>query len=150
MSPDKEQALADRMAALGIREEDIVEKFIRSGGHGGQNVNKVATCVYLKHLPDRHRGQVPAGALPVPQPLPGPPHPDRQDRGGRPGQAERGGAADRQDPPPEEEALETGQGEDAGRQAPCLGDQEGPFLQARPARRVSPARLSRRYTLAGG
>ena len=50
-SPDKEQALAERMAALGIREEDIVEKFIRSGGHGGQNVNKVATCVYLKHLP---------------------------------------------------------------------------------------------------
>jgi protein subunit release factor B len=39
------------MARLGIREEDIVEKFIRSGGHGGQNVNKVATCVYLKHLP---------------------------------------------------------------------------------------------------
>jgi protein subunit release factor B len=51
VSPDKEQALAERMAALGIREEDIVEKFIRSGGHGGQNVNKVATCVYLKHLP---------------------------------------------------------------------------------------------------
>jgi protein subunit release factor B len=51
VSPDKEQALADRMEALGIREEDIVEKFIRSGGHGGQNVNKVATCVYLKHLP---------------------------------------------------------------------------------------------------
>jgi len=51
VSPDKEQALAERMAGLGIREEDIVEKFIRSGGHGGQNVNKVATCVYLKHLP---------------------------------------------------------------------------------------------------
>ena len=51
VTPDKEQALADRMARLGIREEDIVEKFIRSGGHGGQNVNKVATCVYLKHLP---------------------------------------------------------------------------------------------------
>ena len=51
VSPDKEKALAERMAELGIREEDIVEKFIRSGGHGGQNVNKVATCVYLKHLP---------------------------------------------------------------------------------------------------
>ncbi|RPI99477.1 MAG: peptide chain release factor-like protein [Candidatus Aminicenantes bacterium] len=51
VGPDKEQALAERMERLGIREEDILEKFIRSGGHGGQNVNKVATCVYLKHLP---------------------------------------------------------------------------------------------------
>lgn len=51
VSPDKEQALTERLERLGIREEDILEKFIRSGGHGGQNVNKVATCVYLKHLP---------------------------------------------------------------------------------------------------
>ncbi len=34
-----------------LREKDIVEKFIRSQGPGGQNVNKVSTCVYLRHLP---------------------------------------------------------------------------------------------------
>ncbi len=39
------------MERLHIREEDIRERFIRSGGHGGQNVNKTATCVYLKHIP---------------------------------------------------------------------------------------------------
>lgn len=47
----KHQALREKMDRLGIREEDLVEKFIRSRGAGGQNVNKVATCVYLKHLP---------------------------------------------------------------------------------------------------
>lgn len=51
VSLEKEQALRDRMQKLGIRDEDLVEKFVRSGGHGGQNVNKVATCVYLKHIP---------------------------------------------------------------------------------------------------
>ncbi len=39
------------MEALNIREEDIEESFIRSGGKGGQKVNKTSTCVYLKHLP---------------------------------------------------------------------------------------------------
>jgi peptide chain release factor len=47
----KEQALAEKMLHLGIREEDIEESFVRSGGPGGQNVNKTSTCVYLKHLP---------------------------------------------------------------------------------------------------
>jgi protein subunit release factor B len=51
VSPEKEQALRERMQDIGLREEDIVEKFIRSGGHGGQNVNKTSTCVYLKHIP---------------------------------------------------------------------------------------------------
>ncbi len=39
------------MEALRILEKDIVEKFIRSSGHGGQKLNKTSSCVYLKHLP---------------------------------------------------------------------------------------------------
>lgn len=51
VSPEKEEALKARMEHLGIYEADIIEKFIRSGGPGGQNVNKTSTCVYLKHIP---------------------------------------------------------------------------------------------------
>lgn len=61
-----DDSLLRRMAELGIREEDLVETFVRSGGHGGQNVNKTSTCVQLVHRPTglqvkcqttRHQGQ---------------------------------------------------------------------------------------------
>jgi protein subunit release factor B len=51
VSDQKQEALRAKMDRLGIREEDLVEKFVRSSGPGGQKVNKAATCVYLKHVP---------------------------------------------------------------------------------------------------
>ena len=54
------------MTRLGVREADLRESFVRSAGHGGQNVNKTSTCVVLVHLPTglqvraqttRHQGQ---------------------------------------------------------------------------------------------
>jgi len=51
VSADKVKQLAERMQALGVREHDIDEQFVRSSGAGGQNVNKVSSCVVLHHRP---------------------------------------------------------------------------------------------------
>ena len=49
--PEKESQLLDRMARLGIRETDLVERFVKGSGKGGQKVNKTSSCVYILHRP---------------------------------------------------------------------------------------------------
>ncbi len=51
ITEEKWKTLATRLQALGISEQELTEQFIRATGPGGQNVNKVATCVVLTHLP---------------------------------------------------------------------------------------------------
>jgi protein subunit release factor B len=51
VSPGKTAELAARMARLGIREADLLEKFVLGSGSGGQKINKTASCVYLRHGP---------------------------------------------------------------------------------------------------
>lgn len=41
--------IRERLAALGVSEEDLIEKFILGSGSGGQKINKTSSCVYLKH-----------------------------------------------------------------------------------------------------
>jgi peptide chain release factor len=51
ISPEKIKLLQERLAALGIREADLDEKFVRAQGRGGQKVNKTSSAVHLRHLP---------------------------------------------------------------------------------------------------
>jgi protein subunit release factor B len=51
VTPEKTAELEARMAALGIGEGDLLEKFVRGSGAGGQKINKTSSCVFLKHLP---------------------------------------------------------------------------------------------------
>ena len=51
VSSGKEKLLQSRMRALGVREQDLEEQFVRSSGAGGQNINKVSSCVVLHHRP---------------------------------------------------------------------------------------------------
>ena len=51
VTPKKLKQLQEKMKTLGIREEDLTERFILGSGHGGQKVNKTASSVYLKHVP---------------------------------------------------------------------------------------------------
>jgi protein subunit release factor B len=51
VSAEKNAELRRQMAELGVREEDLEERFVRSSGSGGQHVNKSSTCVQLRHRP---------------------------------------------------------------------------------------------------
>ncbi len=51
ITTQKWNQLKIKMQSLEIEEKDLVEKFIIGSGHGGQKIQKTASCVYLKHLP---------------------------------------------------------------------------------------------------
>lgn len=51
VSEIKNRQLEDKMKSLGLKEADFEESFVRSSGAGGQNVNKVSSCVVLRHRP---------------------------------------------------------------------------------------------------
>ena len=51
VSSRKIKELQEKIKRLVLKESDFEESFIRSGGSGGQNVNKVSTCVVMRHRP---------------------------------------------------------------------------------------------------
>ena len=51
INKEKIELLKEKMKALHIDEQDLIEKFILGSGRGGQKLQKTASTVYLKHLP---------------------------------------------------------------------------------------------------
>jgi protein subunit release factor B len=51
INDSKQKQLKAKFEKFNVKESDLEEKFIRSPGKGGQNVNKTSTAVYLKHIP---------------------------------------------------------------------------------------------------
>ena len=43
--------ILDRTSALGLRPEDVDERFVRGAGPGGQKINKTSSTVWLRHRP---------------------------------------------------------------------------------------------------
>ncbi|MDY0221006.1 MAG: peptide chain release factor-like protein [Desulfobacterium sp.] len=48
---EKIKALEIRIKALGIKKDEIEEKFVKGSGRGGQKVNKTSVAVFLRHIP---------------------------------------------------------------------------------------------------
>lgn len=51
VTPEKNLLLQKKMAELNIKEEDLLEQFIKGSGKGGQKINKTSSTVYIKHIP---------------------------------------------------------------------------------------------------
>jgi len=51
VSDQKNRWLINRMTELGVREEDLEERFVRSSGRGGQHLNKTSSAAQVRHLP---------------------------------------------------------------------------------------------------
>ncbi|MGD1032007.1 MAG: peptide chain release factor-like protein [Opitutaceae bacterium] len=44
-------AIMASLAALGVRPDDVDERFIRGAGPGGQKINKTSSTVWIRHRP---------------------------------------------------------------------------------------------------
>ena len=52
--PPLPEDLSLRMKRLHVLERDLVERFIRGSGPGGQKINKTSSCVQLRACSQRH------------------------------------------------------------------------------------------------